>query len=287
MRSLETTLATALTLVLSACTATKEAAPAPAPAAPAPFATALSLGLADLTVRSQDLVIGVERLLTALENRDLEKARTAYINARAPYEEIEVLRAAFPELHRAIDGQAAELPGGELDPDFKGFHAVELHLFARNDHRAALPLAEELYGDVQELRRLLIEPVELDATETFGTLIERLGELAWSTVSSSEEQWSDATLTVIRYSLIGVHDVYRHFAGPLADRDAVLAEQVDHAYRKALEVIAKDFPVGEVYGTPYSIVDRSKRRRIADACISLRSRLIEAARVLKLDRNHS
>jgi len=287
MRSLETTLATALTVLLSACSATKEAAPPPAPAAAAPFAYALSLGLADLTDRSQDLVLGVERLLTALENRDIDAARTAYINARAPYEEIEVLRAAFPDLHLAIDGQAADLPGGELDPAFRGFHAVELHIFARADHRAALPLAEQLYGDVQELRRRLINPVELDAAATFATLIERTGELAWSTVSSREEQWSDATLTVIRYSLIGVHDVYRHFAGPLADRDTVLAEQVDRAYRKALEVIAKDFPVGEVYGTPYSIVDRAKRRRIADACVSLRSRLIDASRVLGLDGGRS
>lgn len=272
-----------LALLAPACSATKESAPPPPqPAAPTPFAAALSLGLADLTQRSGDLVTGVEKLLATIEMRDLAAAKTAYVRARAPYEEIEVLRADFPELHLAIDGRPSDFALGSLDPDFGGFHAIELALFGRDDLDAALPLATALYEDVQALRGELRSTLAPDAATVFATMIERTGEVAWKTITSEEETWSDATLTVIRHNWIGVHTVYRHFVGPLRDRDGVLAEQVDRAYRRALEVIASDFPIGEMQGTPYGIVDRTKRRKIVEASLTLRARLLDAARALEL-----
>lgn len=277
------TVAPILALLAAACASTKEAAPAPAPAAsPAPFANALGLGLADMNERAVDLVAEVEKLLAALENNDLAGAKAAYVRARAPYEEVEALRGYFPDLHLAIDGRAADFAQGEQDPSFGGFHAVELALFAREDHKAALPFALALYDDVQALRGRLKSEVELDAATVFATLIERTGEVASKTITSEEETWSDATLTVIRHNWMGVHTLYRHFAGPLRDRNGVLAEQLDRAYRRALEVIARDFSVNEVAGTPYVIVDRVKRRKIADASLTFRARLTDAAAELGL-----
>ncbi|MEZ6017275.1 MAG: EfeM/EfeO family lipoprotein [Planctomycetota bacterium] len=281
MRTHRSILASTVLLVAAACGATQEAAPPPpVAAAPAPFAYALNLGVADLAERSQDLVLAVENLLAKLENHDLAAAKVAYIEARAPYEEIEVLRASFPELHLAIDGRPSDFPGGEVDPDFGGFHAIELALWAREDHKSALPFALALYDDVQSLRGLLRGPLDLDAATTFATMATRTGEVASRTITSEEETWSEATLTVIRHNWIGVHSVYRHFAGAVRDRDGVVAEQLDRAYRRALEVIARDFPVGEVAGTPFALVDREKRRKIADASLAFRARLLDAARTI-------
>lgn len=283
-RTMLRALAPALVLLAASCSNTKEAAPSPPqPAAPTPFGAALSLGLADLTQRSGDLVSSVEKLLGAIDMRDIAAAKTAYVRARAPYEEIEVLRASFPELHLAIDGRPSDFPQGGLDPDFGGFHAIELALFGRDDLDAALPLTTALYEDVQALRSQLQSTFELDAATVFTTMIERTGEVAWKTITSEEETWSHATLTVIRHNWIGVHSVYRHFAGELRERDGILAEQLDRSYRRALEVIARDFPVGEVQGTPYNIVDRVKRRKIVDASLTFRARLVDAAQALELD----
>jgi iron uptake system component EfeO len=273
-----------LALLAASCSATKEAAPTPPqPAAPAPFAAALSLGLADLNQRSGDLVDNVETMLRAIENRDISAARTAYVRARAPYEEIEVLRAEFPELHLAIDGRPTDFAMGALDPAFRGFHAVELALFGRDDLDAATAPAKALYEDDQTLRGELRATSELDAATVFRTMIERTGEIAWKTITSEEETWSDATLTVIRHNWIGVHSIYRHFAGQLRDADGITAEQLNRAYRRALEVVASDFAIGEEQGTPYNIVDRTKRRKIVDATLTLRARLIDAAEALELD----
>ncbi len=276
-------LAPALALLALSCSGTQEAAPPPpARAAPVPFAAALSLGLADLTQRSGDLVQCVEKLLSTIEARDISAAKTAYVRARAPYEEIEVLRASFPKLHIAIDARPSAFPQGGLDPDFGGFHAIELALFGRDDLDAALPHARALYDDVQALDGELRSTIEPNAATVFATMIERTGEVAWKTITSEEETWSDATLTVVRHNWVGVHTVYRHFAGELRTRDGILAEQLDRAYRRALEVIASDFPIGEAQGTPYNIVDRAKRRKIVDASLAYRARLVDAARALEL-----
>lgn len=282
--SLARVLSSSLVLLAAACATTQEAAPPPPPnVAPSPFAYAMTLGVSDLAERSQDLVQSVEALLTALENHDVEAAQAAYVVARAPYEEIEVLRAAFPALHLAIDGRPADFAAGEQDPGFRGFHAIEIALFARESHKAALPHALRLYDDVQALRGRLRGDLQLDPATVFATMIERTGEVASRSITSEEETWSDATLTVVRHNWMGVHSVYRHYAGALRDRDAVLAEQIDRAYRRALEVVARDFPVGQVASTPYVIIDRVKRRKIADASLSFRDRLVDAARALELD----
>lgn len=276
-------LAPAMVLLALACSSTKEAPPAPpTSAAPLPFAAALSLGLADLTERSEDLVKAVEQLVGAIEMRDLAAAKAAYVRARAPYEEIEVLRAEFPDLHRAIDGRPADFAEGTLDPDFGGFHAIEHALFAREEVAAARQHAQALRDDVHTLSGELRSTIELDARTVFATMIERTGEVAWKTITSEEETWSDATLTVIRHNWIGVHAVYRHFAGSLRRADGILAEQLDRSYQRALEVIAQDFPGGEAQGTPYAIVDRMKRRKIIDASLSFRARLLDAAEALDI-----
>lgn len=273
----------AVAALAAACATTKEAAPPPAPtAAPTPYSHAIGLSVAELANRSGDLVASVERLISALEGGDMTGARNAYVAARAPYEEIEVLRADFPELHRAIDGRAGDFAKGELDPAFTGFHAIEVALFARSDAKGALSHAIALEERVNELRDRLRQPSGLDAAACFQGMIERTGEVAWRTITSEEETWSDATLTVIRHNWMGVHAMYRNFSGSLRDKDGLRAEHVDRAYQRALEVIAEDFPVGQETGTPYSIVDRAKRRRIADASLSFRARLVDAAKALDL-----
>jgi len=270
------------TLALS-CTATKEAVSPPAAARIAPFATAVGLGMADVNSRAHDLVDAVQALATAVQNRDIDGAKRAYVVARAPYEEIEVLRADFRDLHLRIDGRPADFALGEVDPEFRGFHAVELALFGREDLNAATPLVRSLVADTLKLADILNAPTEHDAATIFRTMIERTGEVASKSITSEEETWSDATLTVIRHNWMGVHTMYRHFAGALRAKDGIVAEQLDRSYRRALEVIARDFPVGEVQGTPFGIVDRAKRRRIADASLTFQARLIEAARTLGLD----
>lgn len=263
---------------------TQEAAPAQ-PATPltaTPFFGEVGLGVSYLQARAADLVDAVEGMILALENRDLQAAQRAYFEARAPYEEIEVVAAAFPELHRDIDARAYEFRSGELDEDFKGFHRIEIFLFSREKVKPALPVAKELLESVEELEAVLADRGLFSAEMEFAAMVDRCSDIASKTITSEEEMWSDQSLLVVRHGWIGIHNVYRHFAGQVRSVDVKLAERLDRSYRNAIELIRSDFPIGQVEGAPFSIIDRRKRRAIADASLKLRSHLVQAQIALEL-----
>lgn len=283
--SLSRLLLAAFTLAAASCaSSTKEAAPT-APTAPVtvtPFAGEVGMGIAYLQTRASDLVDAAEDLLQAVESRNLAAAQEAYFEARAPYEEIEVVARAFPDLHEAIDARAHEYPEGEMSPDFKGFHRIETFLFSRSKTEPAVKYAAQLLEDVENLQEVLADRGRFGASMSFESMIDRCGEISAKTITSEEEMWSDQTLLVVRHGWIGIHSQYRHFATKLRAKDARLAERLDRSYRQAMEVIAADFPIGQTTGAPYSLISLAKRRKIADASVKLRLFLIEAQAALEL-----
>ncbi|MEM9803184.1 MAG: EfeM/EfeO family lipoprotein [Planctomycetota bacterium] len=273
-----------LALSAGCSSTTKEAAPA-APSTPIsaqPFASEVGMGLADLQEKAAELVTKCEELLAAIELGDLAACQGAYFAARAPYEEIELLARAFPDLHRSIDARAYDFPTGELDVNFRGFHRIEIFLFARDKPEPALAYAKQLLEDVQELELALADRSRYDASMTFDAMIDRCMEIATRTVSSEEEMWSNQSLIVIRHGWIGIHSQYRYYAGAVRERDVQLAERIDRTYRKAIELIADEFPLGQVQGSPYSLIDSGERRAIADASLKLRGYLVKAQEKLEL-----
>ena len=275
----------ALLLGLSAgcASTTQEAAPSPpASVLVSPFAGEIGLGVSYLQTRAGDLVDAVEGMILALESRNLDGAKRAYFEARAPYEEIEVIASAFPELHRDIDARVHEFRTGELDPDFKGFHRIEIFLFSREKTNPALAYAKELLESVEELEAVLADRGLFDASMEFDAMIDRCSEIASKTITSEEEMWSDQSLVVVRHGWIGIHSVYRHFGGKVRAVDPKLAERIDRTYRQAIELIRNDFPIGQITGAPFSIIDRRKRRAIADASLKLRAQLVRAQIALDL-----
>lgn len=275
-----------LLLAASCASSTKEAAPAThsAPVTATPFAGEVGMGISYLQTRASDLVDAAEDLLQAIESRNLAASQLAYYSARAPYEEIEVIARAFPELHAAIDARAHDYVDGELSPDFRGFHRIEIFLFARGKTQPALKYAKLLLDDVEELQAVLADRGRFTAEQTFQAMIDRCSEISTKTITGEEETWSDQSLLAIRHGWIGVHSQYRHFAGKVRAKNVQLGERLDRSYRKALEIIAVDFPQGENYASPFSLVSRNKRREIADASVKLRMYLVEAQRVLELDK---
>lgn len=271
-------------LMTGCASKTQEAAPS-APATPVvatPYAGEVGMGVSYLQTRASDLIDSVQNLIVALENRDLDSAKRHYFEARAPYEEIEIVARAFPQLHTSIDARAHEFQAGELDPDFGGFHRIEIFLFSREKTNPALPYAKALLDDVEDLESVLADRRRFDAAMEFEAMIDRCSEIASKTITSEEEMWSDQSLLVIRHSWIGIHSLYRHFAADVRKKDVKLAERIDRSYRKAIELIRADFPIGQIEGAPFSIIDRRKRRQIADASLNLRGYLIKAQETLGL-----
>lgn len=275
----------ALLLVTVACqSTTKEAAPAqPTPVVASPFAGEVGMGIAYLQTKAEELVTAAEDLMQSIEAQNLAAAQDAYYDARAPYEEIEVVARAFPELHHAIDARAYEFEAGEMSDEFGGFHRIEIYLFAREKTEPAIPFARRLVEDVEDLQAALTDRGRFDAATSFDAMIDRCTEISAKTITGEEEPWSDQSLMVIRHGWMGVHSQYRHFASKVRAENVQLAERIDRTYRQALELIAQDFPLGQTAGAPYSLVNRSKRRDIADASIKFALYLIQAEQELGLE----
>lgn len=279
---------TAAALLSASCQSTTQQAAPVAPAAKAvvaPFSGEVGMGVAYLQTKADELVTNVGELLEAIEAQNLALSQRAYFDARAPYEEIEVAAKVFPELHKRIDARAHHFRTGELDPDFRGFHRIETFLFSRQRTQPALKYAKYLLEDVEELQAALMDRDSFDAATTFDGMIDRCAELATSTITSEEEIWSDQTLLVIKHGWIGIHSQYRPFGSKVRAENAQLAERVDRAYRKAMELIATAFPMGQTAGGPYSLVDRDQRRAIADASMRLRLYLEGAKKTLGLEQD--
>lgn len=277
---------TAAGLVAGCSSQAKEAAPVgPVEVSSIPFATATAAGLETAQTRAAELHDAVLELQKQIAEGSLMGAREAYYEARAPYEELQVLRYAFPELDQAIDGRAYEYPGGELSDDFIGFHRIEIFLFARENTKSALPYANRLIEDVEALQEVLADRAVFNAADCFEGMISRLDEVASRIITSEEETWSEQTLLVIRHAWIGVHAHYRHYSFAVREQDVVLAERLDRTYRKAIELLRTEFAVGQTEAAPYSVIDASRRREIADASLRFRMHIAKAAEILDFGAN--
>lgn len=255
---------------------------APAAAAEAdPFARAVDEGLAYFRRRAEEQRALARALTEAVAARDLARARTAYVAARPPYEEIEVLAASFPERDADIDARPYAFEGGDTDPDFKGFHKVEGLIFRDEDLDAARPVAQELEGSLEELVRDLAARENFSAKKTFEGLQALANEIGAKKISSEEETWSDRSLLIFRYSLVGIDSQFRPFAGALAGKNAAAADGVARAYRQAAAAVDAVYG-GEPGGRPYSSVRTAERRAIVQGAYAYRDALAKAAETLGL-----
>ena len=231
---------------------------APAAATEAePFARAVDEGLAYFRRRAEEQRALARALTEAVAARDLARARTAYVAARPPYEEIEVLAASFPERDADIDARPYAFAGGDTDPDFKGFHKVEGLIFRDEDLDAARPVAEELEGSLEELVRDLATRENFSAKKTFEGLQALANEIGAKKISSEEETWSDRSLLIFRYNLVGIDSQFRPFAAALAAKNAAAADGVARAYKQTAAAV--DAVYGERARRPPLFVGAGRR----------------------------
>lgn len=246
------------------------------------FAAEVEAGVAYFRERVRTQARAVARLTEIVATGDLDRARRAYVSARPPYEEIEVLAESFAIPDRDIDARPAALPNGETDRDFRGFHRIEILLFRDADVAASLPFARRLERSVAELGAALDDPANFSAERSFRGMVALSNEVAAKKITSEEETWSDQSLLIFRRNLVGIDSQVTPF-GPAI---AALSEARWAAVRTGID--AARAAVDAVYGpnaimaNPYSGVVTAERRRIGTAYVALRDALAAVAQTLRL-----
>jgi iron uptake system EfeUOB component EfeO/EfeM len=113
----------------------------------------------------QRLLGAVARQVTTLVARlragDVSGAESAWLSAHLSWLEIgqdDGAYGAFGDMGRQIDGTAAGLVNGTADPQFTGFHKVELDLWTRGDVASAASDAAQLQRLVARLAAAKLGP---------------------------------------------------------------------------------------------------------------------------------
>ncbi|NJL02160.1 MAG: EfeM/EfeO family lipoprotein [Spirulinaceae cyanobacterium RM2_2_10] len=220
-----------------------------------------------------------EDLLAAVESGNLAAAKTAYVNARPPYEEIEVFAGSFEQEDSDIDARPYAFDLGEMSPEFKGVHRIEGFIYRDNDLRAAIPYAEELVATTRSLIAKLNDSSNFSAQSNFAGMIALAAEVPAKKISSEEETWSDQSLLIFKSNWDGIYSQYQPFAERLAPE---IANAVDAAYQNCLAILEPFATPNSVAMTPYSSLSTAQRSDIIRVAYQFLAALLEARDALGL-----
>ncbi|AFY57261.1 putative periplasmic lipoprotein involved in iron transport [Rivularia sp. PCC 7116] len=224
-----------------------------------------------------------EKLLEALKSGDIEAAKTAYVNSRPPYEQIEVLAGNFEQEDTDIDARPYAFDGGAQDEAFKGFHRIEALVYREGNLKAAVPYGEGLIASINSLIDKLNDPSNFNAKDHFGGMIAVATEVPAKKISSEEETWSDQSLLIFKNNWIGINSQYAPFAALVREKDASIAQEVESAYQACLKSVEPFFTEGQVAAKPYSTVNAKQRDAIVDAAYNYVNALTKARDSLAIE----
>lgn len=247
-----------------------------------PYAQEVSQGLLYFQEQARLQLPLAQDLLQALQSGNLAEAQQAYILARPPYEQIEVLAQSFPEVDEAIDARPYSYDDGELSPDFVSIHKIEALIFRDQDPDSAIPYAQGLVTSVENLIQQLQERDRFNSELHFGGMVALATEVGAKKISSEEETWSDQSILIFRENWQGILSQYQPFDPLVRQKDDAVAEAVADAYAQAQESIAAFVQPNQVVTTPYSSVGVQERGAITRATYQFRDALLRATEVLEI-----
>jgi iron uptake system component EfeO len=245
-----------------------------------PHSTEVEAGLQYFRSLAEENLMACQKLLAVLSTNDLEKAKLAYINARPPYEQIEVHAVSFEQTDKDIDARPYAFERGEDDPEFRGFHKIEALLFRDGDLRSAIPFAERLIVSSEQLIQDLQKRDNFSASKHFDGMMGLANEIGAKKISSEEETWSDQSILIFRENWRGIYSQYRPFASVIAKANPKVHDMVESAYTSAMATIEPFTLPDQTMTMPYSQVGIADRQKIVRATNRLREVLGEAREVL-------
>lgn len=208
--------------------------------------------------QGEQLVVQLEKLLTAIASGDLKAAQTEYVQSRVPYERIEPIIETFKELDGLMDARVDDFDH-ESDPKFTGYHRIEHILFANKTLDGARPFADDLLTNGKKMRDSIKTAVigPKDFITGVGELME---EAQTKKITGEEERWSDASLPILRANVEGAEKIYTLVQAELKKKDAALNDRISESLVKVLQQIDALSPIG----AEWTLYSELKQPQIVD-----------------------
>jgi iron uptake system component EfeO len=198
---------------------------------------------------------------TAVDAGDIEKAKSVYTSARAPFERIEPVAGAFGDLDPDIDGREGDIPAD----DWGGYHRIEKALWIDESTKGLEPITKELVSDVANLEDIA-KKADFDPAEMAQGAVDLLGEVSASKITGEEERYSRTDLWDFEANVDGSLAAFEALEPAITEADPdlakELAKQFDETYA-ALDEYRRDD--GFVYYYELSTDDTAKLSQRIDA----------------------
>lgn len=221
--------------------------------------------------QAKELQERARRFASAVEQGDVERAKSLFAWARVPFEKIEPVAESFGSLDPEIDARVNDLAEGE---SWSGFHRIEQALWERGSTAGMAPVARELVADVDRLaakvRGMKYEPGQLANGAN-----ELLSEVSGSKISGEEDRYSHTDLSDFEANVLGSRAAFDLLVPALRERDPELAATIDARFDAVLASL-EPYRRGRGF-VSYDTVEEDQRRELSRGLDALAEPLSEVA----------
>jgi iron uptake system component EfeO len=212
------------------------------------------------------LVAATEPFVTAVEDGEVNEAKSLYAAARIPYEKIEPVAESFGDLDPRIDARVNDVAPNE----FSGFHKIEQALWVKNTTAGMAPVAKQLLADVEELQSK-VKTVDLQAVQIANGANELLGEVSASKITGEEERYSHIDLVDFEANVEGAEAAFEAVEPLLSERDPKLAKEIEASFEDVYAAL-KPYERGEGF-VLYTELTKADTRKLAQEIDALAEEL--------------
>lgn len=212
-----------------------------------------------VATEADELLAKTTEFVAAVKAKDVEKAKSLYAVARAPWERIEPVAESFGDLDPAIDGREDVIAEGL---EFTGFHRLEKDLWVDGLQADSDAIADRLLADVTTIVTRA-KSVELDGLQIANGAKELLDEMATGKITGEEDRYSHTDLFDFAANWEGSKKGVEVLRPVLDSKKAEFLADYDKAAATLDELIAKQ-KKGDGYAL-YDSVSKADIQALSDA----------------------
>jgi iron uptake system component EfeO len=172
---------------------------------------------------------------------DLKGAQALYATARIPWERIEPVAESFAGFDRSVDARVDDFQG-EDDPEFTGFHRIELALFQKQTTEGMQPFAERLMSDVEGLK-VCIFSLEIQPGDMVRGASELIEEVAQGKITGEEDRYSKTDFYAFKSNIEGSEKIVDLVRPILETVNPDILQEIDQGFADVNQQLSK-------YATP-------------------------------------
>jgi iron uptake system component EfeO len=190
----------------------------------------------------EQLVVKNKQFTDAVIAGDLTKAKDLYAPTRVHWERAEPIAELFADLDGSMDAREDDFAKKTDDPNFTGFHRLELILFEKGTTDGAKPYAEKLMADTLDLQKRIKE-LTIEPKNMVGGAAVLIEEVAATKISGEEDRYSHTDLWDFQANIDGSQKIVDLLRPLLKKANAPLLADIDQQFGTVNQTLQK-------YATP-------------------------------------